>query len=161
MDLLYILDSLSKQKAQQPTDQLRGQSSRILVVKSTKEKFPFSDVEQISRNSQAEHDLVSCRPSASLTRQTFFPKTAVSFKKLKDLPKSWIGGWKSADPNSKNRDFVGPASHAAALGEFSLPENDFNRKTVKCEENNAERETTKWSTQEVCQKYSQTRDISG
>ena len=160
MDLLYILDSLSKQKAQQPTDPLRGHSSRILVIKSTKDKFPFSDVEQISQNSQAEHDLVS-RPSASLSRQTFFPKTAASFKKLKDLPKSWISGWKSADPNSKSRDFVGPESHAAALGEFPIPENDFTRKTDNCEGNNQERETTKWSTLEVCQKYSKTLDICG
>ncbi len=91
MDLLYILNSVSK-PAQQ-TESLRAPSARVLSVKGQVLDVHFSEVEQISSNASRDVETADRRRCTKLTASRFLPKSAVSIQRISELRKCWITAW--------------------------------------------------------------------
>jgi hypothetical protein len=90
MDLLYILNSVSKQSPQH-TENIRAPSARVLRVQGHV-LDAFSDVEQIS--SYASPDIeADRRPCTRLTPSSFLPKSSISMKRISEFPKCLLTAW--------------------------------------------------------------------
>eukprot|EP00291_Cryptomonas_curvata_P020416 CAMPEP_0172177376 /NCGR_PEP_ID=MMETSP1050-20130122/15400_1 /TAXON_ID=233186 /ORGANISM="Cryptomonas curvata, Strain CCAP979/52" /LENGTH=175 /DNA_ID=CAMNT_0012849885 /DNA_START=124 /DNA_END=651 /DNA_ORIENTATION=+ len=91
MDLLYILNSVSKQSPQH-TENVRAPSARVLKVKGHVLDV-FSDVEQISSYASREVEVAGRRRCTRLTTSSFLPKSSISIKRISEFPKCWISSW--------------------------------------------------------------------
>jgi hypothetical protein len=92
MDLLYILNSVSKPN-QQHTENIRAPSARVLRVKGSGLDL-FSDVEQISSHASRDIEVPERSQCTRLTTSSFLPKTSISIQRIREFPKSWIAAWK-------------------------------------------------------------------